>query len=217
MRPSLQPLRWLCRLPALCATVLLSGLSGCSLLPHAEPNDVYLLPAGISRQASAGAAVDWSLRVAKPQANQVLDNSRIAVLPQGSLISSYKGARWSDAGPVLLRDRLIEAFQADGRVSSLSSDDTQLQADLELVSDLRAFQSEYQAGRPAVVIRLDVRLVQSATRKIVATQRFETRKASSSVRVADVVTAFGQASNALAGQLVAWTVQQGQLQAKRLR
>ncbi|RJG13314.1 ABC transporter [Pseudomonas cavernicola] len=217
MRPSLQPLRLCCRLRLLCASALLGLLSGCSLLPHAEPNDVYLLPGSVSRQTNSGTAVDWSLRVAKPQANQVLDNSRIAVLPEGSLISSYKGARWSDAGPVLLRDRLIEAFQADGRITSLSSDDTQLQADLELLSDLRAFQSEYRTGQPEVVIRLDVRLVQSATRKIVAMQRFETRQASSSAQVADVVTAFGLASNALAGQLLTWTLQQGQLQARNLR
>ncbi|WP_137820377.1 ABC-type transport auxiliary lipoprotein family protein [Pseudomonas sp. 2FG] len=217
MRPSLQPLGLRCRLSVLCAGALLGLLSGCSLLPQAEPNDVYLLPGGVSPQASGGPAVDWSLRVAKPQANQVLDNSRIAVLPHGSLISSYKGARWSDAGPVLLRDRLLETFQADGRISSLSSDDRQLQADLELVSDLRAFQSEYRARQPEVVIRLDVRLVQSASHKIVAVRRFEVRQAASSARVADVVAAFGQASDALAGQLLTWTLQQGQLQARNLR
>lgn len=187
-----------------------SLLSACSILPKSEPSNVYLLPAAPAVNTSTAAPVNWSLRVAKPQAVMVLDSPRIAVVPEGSVISSYQGARWSDNGPVLLRDRLLDGFQADGRIRELSSDDAQLQADLVLVSDLRAFQSEYNGGQVAVVVRLDVQLVQGASRKIVAARRFDIRQPATSAGVADVVAAFGQASNSLSAQLVPWVVQQGE-------
>jgi cholesterol transport system auxiliary component len=194
----------------LLALGLLSLLSACSILPKSEPSNVYLLPAAPTASASSAAPVKWSLRIAKPQATMALDSPRIAVVPEGSVISNYKGARWSDNGPVLLRNRLIDGFQADGRIAELSSDDAQLQADLVLVSDLRDFQSEYHNGQVTVVVRLDVQLVNSASRKILAARRFDVQQAASSDQVADVVRAFGQASNNLSTQLVPWVLEQGQ-------
>lgn len=188
----------------------LSLLSACSILPKSEPSSVYLLPAAPAVANTTATPVDWSLRVAKPQANLVLDSPRIAVVPEGSVISNYQGARWSDNGPVLLRDRLLDGFQADGRIRELSSDEAQLQADRVLVSDLRAFQSEYHNGQVKVVIRLDVQLVQASTRKILAARRFDIQQPAGSSAVADVVAAFGQASNSLSAQLVPWVVQQGE-------
>ncbi len=193
---------------------LLSLLSACSILPKTEPSTIYQLPAAPVSTVSAGAPVSWSLRVAKPQATMVLDSPRIAVVPQGSVISNYQGARWGDTGPVLLRNRLLDGFQADGRVQQVSSDDAQLQADVVLSSDLRAFQAEYHDGQVAVVVRLDVQLVDSASRKILAARRFDVQQPASSAQVADVVRAFGQASNALSAQLVPWTVAQGEAKRK---
>ena len=66
-------------------------------------------------------------------------------------------------------------MHVDGRVAALSSDDRQLQADFELDSDLRAFQSEYRDGRAEAVLRLDARLVHTATRRIVASRSFALR------------------------------------------
>ncbi len=188
---------------------LLSLLSACSILPKTEPSTIYQLPAAPAANASAGTPVSWSLRVAKPQATMVLDSPRIAVVPQGSVISNYQGARWGDNGPVLLRNRLLDGFQADGRVQQVSSDEAQLQADVVLVSDLRAFQSEYRDGQVMVVVRLDVQLVNSASRKILAARRFDVQQPASSAQVGDVVRAFGQAGDALSAQLVPWTVAQG--------
>lgn len=187
----------------------LSLLSACSILPKSEPSNVYLLPAAPVVANSSAAPVGWSLRVAKPQASLVLDSPRIAVVPEGSVISNYQGARWSDNGPVLLRDRLLDGFQADGRIRELSSDDAQLQADLVLVSDLRAFQSEYHNGQVSVVIRLDAQLVQSSSRKILAARRFDVQQPAGGTAVADVVAAFGHASNSLSTQMVPWVLQQG--------
>jgi len=199
-------------LPRLLGVAALLGLLGaCSILPEAETPDFYLLPAA-QQPAHSSATVDWSLRVSAPSASLALDSNRIAVIPQGNQISSYQGARWSNRAPGLLRDRLLDAFTANGSIRALSSDETSLQADLDLTGDLRAFQSEYQGGKPVVHIRYEARLVRTLGQRIVASRSFEIRQAVDGKQVAEVVTAFGKASDQLAAQVVEWTLQQGQTQ-----
>jgi len=191
------------------ATLALAGLLGaCSILPKAEPLDVYLLPAQATPSATRQASVPWSLRVHKPVSNQLLDSTRIAVVPDGDRISAYQGARWNDRAPLLVRDRLIEAFQHDGQVAAVSSDDSHLHADLELVTGLRAFQSEYRNGQPQVHILLDARLVQGSTRRILASQRFDVQQPTTDDSVGAVVRAFGLATDRLGKQVVSWSLQQ---------
>lgn len=191
---------------ALAAVVLLPA---CTILPTAEPIDVYMLPSAASAAASvrnAAQAAPWSLRVARPAAGVHLSGQRIVVVPEDNRVSVYKGAGWSDPAPVLVRNRLLDAFRADGRIAALSSDDRQLQADFELDSDLRAFHSAYRDGRPEAVVRLDARLVHTASRRIVASRSFEQRVPATDAAVPAVVQAFGNAGDRLAAEVVEWTV-----------
>lgn len=198
---------------ALGATLALT--SACSILPKGEPLDVYRLPVGQGAASPAAKAQTWSLQLLKPQASDALNSARIAVIPQGNLISSYKASRWSDPAPILLRNRLLDGFQRDGRVQLLSTDDSNLQTDLALGGDLQAFQTEYQGSTAQVVIRLDARLIRGFDQKILASRRFEVRQPLSETQVPAVVTGFGQASDALTRQVVDWAVGQGSLALKR--
>lgn len=184
--------------------------SACSILPKGEPVDVYRLPvAQAPANKGTGQVQHWSLRVAKPVAGDALNNARIAVLPEGNLISSYKNSRWSDPAPILLRNRLLDGFQRDGRVPLLSTDDSNLQADFELGGELQAFQSQYQGNAVEVVIGLDARLVRGYDQKILASKRFEVRQPLNDPKVPAVVAGFGQAGDALSRQVVDWAVAQG--------
>ena len=189
------------------APVALALVSACSILPKADPSDVYRLAS--AQTTSQGAAVSWSLRVNKPQTSEFLDSPRIAVVPNGDLISSYANSRWSDPSPVLLRNRFMDGFQRDGRVTLLSTDDTNLQSDYELGGQLQAFQSEYRGSAVEVVIRLDARLVRGSDQRIVASRRFEVRQPVSDTKVPAVVAGFGQAGDQLNKQVVDWVVSQG--------
>ncbi|ROL82424.1 ABC transporter [Pseudomonas protegens] len=189
--------------------------SACSILPKGEPLDIYRLPVGQSTTPVTGKALSWSLQLLKPQAGDALNSARIAVIPQGNLISSYKASRWSDPAPILLRNRLLDGFQRDGRVQLLSTDDSNLQSDLALGGDLQAFQTEYQGSDAQVVIRLDARLIRGYDQKILASRRFEVRQPLSEPQVPAVVTGFGQASDALTRQVVDWAVGQGNLALKK--
>lgn len=193
--------------------VALALISACSILPKADPSDVYRLAS--AQATSQGTPVSWSLRVTKPQTSEFLDSPRIAVVPNGDLISSYANSRWSDPAPVLLRNRLLDGFQRDGRVTLLSTDDTNLQADYELGGQLQAFQSEYRGNALEVVIRLDARLVRGSDQRILASRRFEVRQPVSDTQVPAVVAAFGQAGDQLNKQVVDWVVGQGNRGVKR--
>ena len=194
------------------APVALALVSACSILPKPDPSDVYRLVS--TQPTTQGAPVSWSLRVSKPQTSEFLDSPRIAVVPHGNLISSYASSRWSDPTPVLLRNRFIDGFQRDGRVTLLSTDETNLQADYELGGQLQAFQSEYRGTAVQVVIRLDARLVRGSDQRIIASRRFEVRQPVSDTKVPAVVEGFGQAGDQLNNQVVDWVVAQGNTASK---
>ncbi|MFL9813948.1 membrane integrity-associated transporter subunit PqiC [Stutzerimonas sp. VN223-3] len=193
-------------LPRLALFGLFAVLSACSILPDSEPLRIFLLPTATTPQRASEPTLQHALRINTPQASRILSGQRIAVVPQGNQISAYQGARWSDAAPVLLRDRLIEAFQRDGRMPSVSNEDVNLYADISLHSDLRAFQSEYVDGEPQVLIRLDARLVNRQNQHTLASRRFEVRQASADPSVESVVEAFGQASDTLSQEVLEWTL-----------
>ncbi|WP_312930491.1 ABC-type transport auxiliary lipoprotein family protein, partial [Stutzerimonas nitrititolerans] len=111
----------------LAVLALVGSLGACALLPEGETLRIFLLP-GEARTAPQGVAapLDLTLQIATPNASRALSSARIAVVPQPNQLSSYRGARWSDAAPQLLRDRLIEAFQQDGRLPSVVNEDANL-------------------------------------------------------------------------------------------
>ncbi|MCO3430383.1 ABC transporter [Pseudomonas aeruginosa] len=197
MRLALRPLR---RLSLAAGLAALATLGACSILPEAQVLQVYLLP------------------VHNPPASTRLVRGRAIRSDQssgrvhGDEISVYQGARWSDPAPSLLRDRLMQAFQADGRVRGLSSDDSNLQADFELGGDLRAFQTEYPNGQASALIRYDARLVRTDDKRVVASRRFEVSQPVDGKKVAAVVSAFGKAGDTLSAQVLDWTLRQASAQ-----
>lgn len=201
------------------ASTLAIALGACSVLPDAEPVAVYQLPVvrGLpAARASAGrptadtvpALSSIALRVIKPASSAVTDSPRILVLREANQVSAYQAVRWSDPAPTLWRNRLTAAFIDDGRVSALGTDDSPVHADLELGGDLRSFQVEYQGGQPVVALRLDARLIRTGTRRAVASRSFTVMQPVNGVKVPEVVTAFGQAADALSAQVVDWTLAQ---------
>lgn len=191
----------------------LSLISACSILPKPEVVDVYRLPdAQTPIATSQSAPVTWSLRLDKPMASNALNSQNIAVIPEGNLVSNYKGARWSDPAPALLRNRLLDAFLQDGRVKALSTDDSNLQSDYELGGELLAFQTHYNGKDPEVIVQYNARLVRSSDQRIIGAKRFEVRQPLTNPLVPGVVAGFGQANDALMPHVVQWVLQQGQAQ-----
>jgi len=192
-------------LPHISSLLLAGLLSACSLLPTSEQVQIYRLPTVTSAHNQAE-TLNWSLRLMTPHANQTLDSVRIAVIPEGNLITNYKGIRWSERAPVLLRDRLLDAFQTDGRLQTITSDTSTFNVDVELTSELSAFQSEYRNGEPEIRIILDIHLVNSQSQHVIASHRFDIHQTSKNSDAKSVIQAFGLACDSLSREVVDWTI-----------
>jgi cholesterol transport system auxiliary component len=90
---------------------------------------------------------EFQLVVNEPRAVRSLETDRILVKPGPAQISYYKDAVWSDRLPRLMQARLVEAFQNAGLVSAVGSRADRLDADIEMASELRAFQVEITGGQ----------------------------------------------------------------------
>lgn len=178
-------------------------LAGCSILPKAEELRVYQLP----QAATAAPAAPGNgpvLRVNRPHAAPLLDSNRIVVMPEADQLSAYQGVRWSDRGPLLLRDRLVEGLRHTGRFRAVLSDDLPGQAALELAGELHAFQIEYRDGRPLAVIRLQATLLRGGGREVLASRAFRVERDMNGSSVEAAVEALGRGGEALARDLAQW-------------
>lgn len=183
--------------------LLAALLPACSVLPKAEPITTYLLPNAAPLQAKVQPS-PLTLTLARPLASQALDSTRIAVVPEGNQISTYKGARWADNAPALLRAQLLDELRSRALFKSVNSDEQHLASDWQLLSNLLDFQSDYQDGTVRVLIRFDAQLIDASSRKVLASRRFVIEQPSASEKIPQVVQAFGKASAQLADQLSQW-------------
>ncbi|KAA0013559.1 hypothetical protein F0A17_04115 [Billgrantia pellis] len=191
-----------------CALAIALLVGGCGIMPpERTPVTLYELPAGSLAPSAPQtvAPIDTLLRLATPEASGLLDGARIVVMPRPHQPQTYRGARWADALPRLIRDRLLDAFHDDGRIPRLIHDDGALSADVALHSDLRTFRSEYRDDVPEAIVRLDVRLIEVRSQRLLASHRFVQRQRASSEAIDDVVGAFGLAMDRLSRELVDWT------------
>ena len=200
--------------PVLLSTIpllLLTMISACSILSTKPSLQTYVLPVEPPNESTVPykRPVNWSLRIIEPNVSQFLNSTRIAVQPQSSEITIYKGARWNDTVPVLFRNRLIQAFRMDGRVRAVSSEDDRFQTDYELSGDLTSFQTIYRSASDSeVLVRFDAHLTHIRTKRIIASHTFEVRQPIEGTPMNEVVKAFGLANDQLAEQLLNWTMQQ---------
>tara|TARA_R110002051_G_scaffold325772_2_gene431105 strand:- start:56301 stop:56927 length:627 start_codon:yes stop_codon:yes gene_type:complete len=188
------------------AAVAAMSLAACSVLPESEPLSVYQLPAP-QMQASPAAQSLPSLRINTPQAGFALSSPRMLVNPDGDQVSTYKGARWTDPVPALLREHLAKAFTQQVSATGITTDEHALRSDVHLGSDLRQFQVRYNGSSPRAVIELDARLINPNSRSVIAAQHFLVEQPLDNPQIAGVVSGFKLAADELAEQLIRWSTE----------
>jgi cholesterol transport system auxiliary component len=185
----------------------LLGGTACSVFPEAESLTIYQLPAPALEPSSA-IPLPFSLRIGTPQAGSVLSSPRMIVNPRGNELQAYKGARWSDPVPALLREHLAQAFEQRGVLEAVSTDVNTFSADIHLSTDLRRFQVIYSNSKPTVVIELKASLIDPTSRAIIARRSFIVEHAMTSAQIPGVVDGFKLASDEIASQVINWTAEQ---------
>ncbi|HEU4662404.1 MAG TPA: ABC-type transport auxiliary lipoprotein family protein [Dokdonella sp.] len=196
------------RVPAL---LLVLPLAACSSLLNVQrtPFTIYSPQLAAPDAESARARVDWQLAVETPLASDALDTVRIVVMPTPGVIEVYPGARWSDSAPALLRNLVVQGFERSGRITGVGSSASGLRADYALGIALHDFQLEMN-GAAHAVIRLQARLLDYTSNRVLATQAFSAEAPAAGHDAAAAFAAFETALNQLVPQLVDWTLREGE-------
>jgi cholesterol transport system auxiliary component len=185
------------------------GACGISLIDTQPPPQIFDLTAPTS--LSGGDAVSWQLIVEEPESVKALGTNRIALRDADASIKYYKGARWSDRGPVLIQARLIEALENSGRIMSVGSETSGLNASFRLKSNLRDFHADVSNARaPTITVTLNAKLFNARTRNIVATKLISAQVEASSGKTRAIVKAFDEAAQDVTRQAVAWVLEAGE-------
>lgn len=195
------------RLSVLPLTLLLASCS--SLLNVQRTPFTTYSPRYAPAQAPSGARVDWQLAVDTPSSSSMLDSVRMLASPRPGELEVFPQARWRDPAPTLLRSLIIEGFERSGRIVGVGSATAGLGADYALATELRDFQLEVRDGAPRAVLRLQARLFDYASNRVVATQAFAQETPSAGTDAASAFAAFETALNTALPQLIDWTLREG--------
>lgn len=182
-------------------------LAACAALtgPRREYAVYTLNPPAAAIRAPAPVS-DWLLAIDAPHALGLLDSDRLVVAPDANERLAFAGMRWNERAPVLLQDVWLRAFEADGRLAGAIRHPAGSRATVVLASDLLAFQIEHGGAQAQAVVAVQVRLLESASRRVLAHARFSAREDVHGSDARAAVTALEAATGALTTQLVEWVV-----------
>jgi cholesterol transport system auxiliary component len=185
-------------------------LAACGLVPARQALRLYTPDTRISPDP-AWPTVTWQLLVARPHADALLDSPRIVVRPQPGELQVYKDARWAQSAPDLLQDALLHGFEDSGRIPGVARHGGGLTGDYALLLDLRRFEADYAgAGVPNAEVEVSAKLVSARDRVVIASRRFHASTAASDASVASVTRAFDTSLGQVTGEIVGWTLGEGQ-------
>ena len=204
------------------AALLLAAawLAGCGILPKQETLALYdPTPRNSTTEHVADGAwpqASWQLQIARPYADTMHDSARILVRPKPGELQVYKGAAWTQPAPDLVLDTLMRAFADSGRLAGVARRGEGVSAQYELLLDLRRFESDYDGGTtPSARIEIGARLVHNADNRVVAGYVFDVTTPADGTDVAQISRAFEQSLGDATGQLIGWTLSEGQRDAAR--
>ena len=194
--------------------LLAMALSGCtglsSLTNAAEPTDLYLLTPKSTFDPSLP-RVRQQIVVTEPTATAAVSNDRITVQPTPLEVRFLPGARWVDRAPLIIQSLLIESYENSGKVDAVGRSAIGLRPDFLIVTDVREFQARLpNTGDPDAPleahVRLNIKIVDSVTDKIIASRSFEEYFAAASDAPPDIVAAFDEALGDTLRDAVEWSV-----------
>jgi len=188
-------------------TVLVLALAGCSGLlggsaPHlyrVTPKSTY--PANLPHRS-------LQLLIDVPLTPAGLDTSRIALTRSPVSIDYFADSEWTERAPLLVQTALLQSFENSRAINGIDRESAGLRADFILKTELRHFEAVYDSpnGPPEIWVAINVRLVNPASRDIIALASFERRERASANDVPSIISAFDEALGGVMKEIVIWTV-----------
>jgi len=186
------------------ATLCVLVMTGCTIFPVPEtPRVMDFAPAPLTL-GRAGDQQPYSLRVDTPVASEPINSTRILAKPEATEFRIYGGVRWRDTAPVIMRDAMTAALRRSQGFERVITDVSPAEADLTMVTELLAFQSQSGANHSDVVIRLYGEIMENRSRRTACSQVFDIKTSATSNRLDDVIIAFDGAGQRLMNELALW-------------
>ncbi|MBS0246984.1 MAG: membrane integrity-associated transporter subunit PqiC [Proteobacteria bacterium] len=142
------------------------------------------------------------LVIAEPTALAGYESEKIVVRPNAVEAAQMGDAQWQDRLPKLLQARLLQSFEAAGRLRAVGRPADKLATDFVLVTEVRAF--EISAADRTAVIELAVKIVRERTGRIMAARVFRVTAPTEAADGAAAVAALNDAFVKVAREIVLW-------------
>lgn len=194
----------------LAAVLLGAALAGCSIIP--EKSEILLFaPDPRVQPDPSWPTVTWQLSIPRPAGAALVDSARIAVRPSPGELQVYKTAAWTQPAPDLVHDAVLHAFEDSGRIGGVARRGEGINADYQLLLDVRRFDSDYaEPGGPAAVVEVGAKLLADDSDRVVANRVFRHAVPATATDVGSVAVAFEAALSAATRDIVGWTLAEGQ-------
>jgi cholesterol transport system auxiliary component len=170
-------------------------------MPGASALPTYDLTAPTATQARARSR--GQLVIGEPSALSALDTDRIVVRAAGDQIEHLANAQWSDRLPRLLQSRIVQAFENANRLSAVGTPADRLNADYQLVTDVRAFELSVVSA-PVAEVEIAAKVVSERAGRVVAARVFRASVPAGSSDARDAAIALDEAFHQVTTDLVEW-------------
>jgi len=198
-------------------SVFVLVLAGCSgLLGGSAPTHLYrLTPKSTYPPNLPHRSVQ--LLVDVPLAPAGLDTSRIALSRSPVSIDYFADSEWTDRAPLLVQTAILQSFENSKAITAIDRESVGLRADFILKTEIRHFEAVYDSssGPPETWVAINARLVDPASRDVVAQSSFERHQRASANDVPSIITAFDEALGGVMKEIVVWTVANPALSIRR--
>ena len=205
--------RTLARSSRTLALGLMALIGACSLGETVKPEEYATFALEFELPAAAGDPLPWQLAIEQPVAPDALAGVRVATRESDGSYGVLKSARWSERAPELVQSALVRTFEDSGRLRGVARSNSALRSDYVLLTEVRAFESDYRKGGAEAHIALSAKFARSGPRDVLAARVFEQSVAAQGTSPRAVATAFGKAAERLMPELRDWVFEMGRADA----
>ena len=185
-------------------------LTACSGLFHSNTpaTQVYVLRAATHPRSDLAHA-NASLYVGRPIAGPGLDSDHILLVQSDHRMSYYMASRWPAGLPAVVEALAADTLRSSGAWSTVQDSASAFSSDYLLQIVIRRFEAEYSSSStaPEVHVVLDCTVGRRAGREVIDSFIAEGSSSAAANRLADVVTAFEDASNKALDEIAVRTAQ----------
>jgi ABC-type uncharacterized transport system auxiliary subunit len=193
---------------AMAATIVV--LTACSGLFHSSipATQVYVLRAATHPRSDLAHA-NASLYVGRPIAGPGLDSDHILLVQSDHRMSYYMASRWPAGLPAVVEALAADTLRSTGAWSTVQDSASAFSSDYLLQIVIRRFEADYSTSStaPEIHVVLDCTVGRRAGREVIDSFIAEGSSTATANRLADVVTAFEDASNKALDEIAVRTAQ----------